>query len=155
MPRVRPCCTGQSSVRRLQAIGSEVQSNEIRLLRLMLPLEVKAGTAGGGHRWITRRRHQSSVSYPDTWGRSRHGAISGREESPLSALRTDPSESRTAKGSRSCWTESVALVLVMKEKTIAAVNTRQAVVRPMVFGRTSRETGNSARRPRSMLSQLS
>ena len=41
-----------------------------------------------------------------------------------------PSESRTARGSRSCWTERLALVLVMKEKTIAAVNTRQAAVSP-------------------------
>ena len=47
MPRVRRlCCTGQNNVRRLQAIGSEVQSNEIRLLILMPRLEVKAGTAG-------------------------------------------------------------------------------------------------------------
>jgi hypothetical protein len=31
----------------LQAIGLKVESNEIRLLRLMLRLEVKSGTAGG------------------------------------------------------------------------------------------------------------
>jgi hypothetical protein len=37
----------QNNVRRLQAIGSEAQSNEIRLLILMPRLEVKAGTAGG------------------------------------------------------------------------------------------------------------
>jgi hypothetical protein len=37
----------QNNVRRLQAIGSEVQSNAIRLLILMPGLEVKAGTAGG------------------------------------------------------------------------------------------------------------
>jgi len=44
-------------VRRLQAIGSEVQSNEIRLLVLMPRLEVKAGTAGGGHRGMMRHRY--------------------------------------------------------------------------------------------------
>jgi len=45
-PAISPCCAGQGNVRRPQAIGSEVESNEIRLLRLMLRLEVKAGTAG-------------------------------------------------------------------------------------------------------------
>jgi len=34
----------------------------------MLQLEVKAGTAFGGHRGITRWRHQSSVPYPYIWG---------------------------------------------------------------------------------------
>ena len=32
----------------LHAIGLEVESNEIRLLRLMLRLKVNSGTAGGG-----------------------------------------------------------------------------------------------------------
>ena len=32
----------------LHAIGVEVESNEIRLLRLMLRLKVNSGTAGGG-----------------------------------------------------------------------------------------------------------
>jgi hypothetical protein len=48
---------GMPRVRRLQAIGSEVQGNEIRLLILMPWLEVKAGTAGGGHRGMTRHRY--------------------------------------------------------------------------------------------------
>ena len=52
-------------VRRLQAIGSEVQSNEIRLLVLMPRLEVKAGTAGGGHRGMwTRHRYMGCPPQP-------------------------------------------------------------------------------------------
>ena len=47
-PRPATMLHRQNNVRRLQAIGSEVQSNEIRLLTLMPRLEVKAGTAGGG-----------------------------------------------------------------------------------------------------------
>lgn len=47
-----------------QAIGFEVESNEIRLLRLMLRVEVKSGTAGGMDsiaRWSLRLR-------PPHWG---------------------------------------------------------------------------------------
>jgi len=53
-------------VRRLQAIGSEVQSNEIRLLVLMPRLEVKAGTAGGGHRGMDAApvHGMSAPTYP-------------------------------------------------------------------------------------------
>jgi len=51
-------------VRRLQAIGSEVQSNEIRLLVLMPRLEVKAGTAGGGHRGMMRHRYMGCPPQP-------------------------------------------------------------------------------------------
>ena len=45
-----PRCSGLGNDGRLQAIGSEVESNEIRLLRLMLRQEVKSGTAAGGTR---------------------------------------------------------------------------------------------------------
>ena len=58
-------------VRRLQAIGSEVQSNEIRLLVLMPRLEVKAGTAGGGHRGMDAAPVHgiSAPAYPPGWRR--------------------------------------------------------------------------------------
>jgi len=57
-------------VRRLQAIGSEVQSNEIRLLVLMPRLEVKAGTAGGGHRGMDAApvHGMSAPAYPPPAG---------------------------------------------------------------------------------------
>jgi hypothetical protein len=50
------------NVRRLQAIGSEVESNEIRLLRLMRRLAVKAGTADGGARTGFRWRLVRHIS---------------------------------------------------------------------------------------------
>ena len=99
-------------VRRLQAIGSEVQSNEIRVLRLMLRLEVKVGTAGGGHRWITRRRHQSSVSYPHTWG--------GAAMELFRAEKIATAEDQSGQTCRFCW-EKLTFVGTMVKSDSGAV----------------------------------
>jgi hypothetical protein len=60
-PATSPRWTGRAMSGDLQAIALEVESNEIRLLRLMLRLEVKSGTAGGGTDRYHRKRSKACL----------------------------------------------------------------------------------------------